>query len=128
MVEKGKLIAIGVNTKEELSKKKIELLKSVQVIFAHARKDEENKALIEVTPILEERKDYKKLMLVKPVFPKNPSEQSLNNAWDMAAAILDNYLNSGRDVGFLTSGDPLKTDFKFAYERLKDTFDIEIYE
>ena len=55
MAEKGKLIAIGVNTKEELSEKKIELLKSVQVIFAHACKDEENKALIEVTPILEER-------------------------------------------------------------------------
>ena len=43
MVKKGKLIAIGVNTKEELSEKKIELLKSVQVIFAHACKDEENK-------------------------------------------------------------------------------------
>lgn len=128
MAEKGKLIAIGVNTKEELSEKKIELLKSVQVIFAHACKDEENKALIEVTPILEEREDYKKLMLVKPVFPKNPSEKSLNNVWDMAAAILDNYLNSGRDVGFLTTGNPLKTDFEFAYERLKDTFDIEIYE
>ena len=72
MAEKGKLIGIGVGPgdTELLTLKAARILESVPVIFSpKSSKEKESIALSIVKPVIEKRKDYKRLMLVEPIFP-----------------------------------------------------------
>lgn len=125
MAEKGKLIAIRVNSQEDITDEKREILKSAQVIFAHNIIDQTNKALEIATPTLEERPDYKRLMLVKPVFSTDTSEEYLKNSWDVAAKIISQYLDTGRTVAFLALENIDESDFRYVDERLSEDYTIE---
>ena len=72
MAETGKLIGIGVGPgdTELLTLKAARVLKTVPVIFSpKSAKEKESIALSIVKPIIEERSDYKRLMVVEPIFP-----------------------------------------------------------
>ncbi len=125
MTEKGKLIGVRVNSKEDITSEKYEILKTAQVIFAHNIIDQTNKALEIATPTLEERPDYKILMLVKPVFSTDTSEEYLKNSWDVAAKIISQYLDTGRNVAFLALEDIDESDFRYVDERLSEEYIIE---
>lgn len=125
MTEKGKLIGVRVNSKEDITSEKCEILKTAQVIFAHNIIDQTNKALEIATPTLEERPDYKILMLVKPVFSTDTSEEYLKNSWDVAAKIISQYLDTGRNVAFLALEDIDESDFRYVDERLSEEYIIE---
>ena len=80
MVEKGKLYGIGVGPgdTELLTLKAARILKSVPVVFTpKSSKEKESIALSIVKPILEERDDDKKLMLVTPIFPMIEDKEEL---------------------------------------------------
>ena len=88
MAEKGKLIGIGVGPgdTELLTLKAAKVLKTVPVVFSpKSSKEKESIALSIVKPILEERKDYKRLMLVEPIFPMIEDKEELEKIWTSAS-------------------------------------------
>ena len=129
MTKKGKLIGIGVGPgdTELLTLKAAKVLKSVPVVFSpKSAKEKESIALSIVRPILEERKDYKRLMLVEPIFPMIEDKEELERIWDSASEMIAQYLNSGRDVAFITLGDPsIFSTYSYVQRRLIDRYEIE---
>ena len=108
MAETGKLIGIGVGPgdTELLTLKAARVLKTVPVIFSpKSAKEKESIALSIVKPIIEERSDYKRLMVVEPIFPMIEDLKELERCWNSAAEMIAQYLDSGRDVAFITLGD-----------------------
>ena len=129
MAEKGKLIGIGVGPgdTELLTLKAARVLKSVPVVFSpKSSKEKESIALSIVKPILEERKDYKRLMLVEPIFPMIEDKEELEKIWNSAAEMIAQYLDSGRDVAFITLGDTsIFSTYSYVQNRLIDRYEIE---
>lgn len=129
MADKGKLIGIGVGPgdTELLTLKAAKVLKSVPVVFSpKSSKEKESIALSIVKPILEERKDYKRLMLVEPIFPMIEDKEELEKIWNSAAEMIAQYLDSGRDVAFITLGDTsVFSTYSYVQKRLIDRYEIE---
>ncbi|MBR4447664.1 precorrin-2 C(20)-methyltransferase [Methanobrevibacter sp.] len=129
MAEKGKLFGIGVGPgdTELLTLKAVKALKSVPVIFSpKSSKEKESIALSIVKPILEEREDYKKLMLVAPIFPMIENKEELEKIWTEASEMIAQYLDTGRDVAFITLGDPsIFSTYSYVQKRLIDRYEIE---
>ena len=129
MAEKGKLIGIGVGPgdTELLTLKAAKVLKSVPVIFSpKSSKEKESIALSIVKPVLEEREDYKKLMIVAPIFPMIENKEELEKIWDSASELIAQYLDTGRDVAFITLGDPsIFSTYSYVQKRLIDEYEIE---
>ena len=129
MAEKGKLIGIGVGPgdTELLTLKAAKVLKSVPVVFSpKSSKEKESIALSIVKPVLEERKDYKRLMLVEPIFPMIEDKKELEKIWNSAAEMIAQYLDSGRDVAFITLGDTsIFSTYSYVQKRLMGRYEIE---
>lgn len=129
MSKKGKLIGIGVGPgdTELLTLKAAKILKSVPVIFSpKSSKEKESIALSIVRPIIDERNDSKKLMLVEPIFPMIEDEKKLEECWTSASEMIAQYLDTGRDVAFITLGDPsIFSTYSYVQKKLKDSYEIE---
>ena len=129
MSEKGKLIGIGVGPGdiELLTLKAVRILKSVPVVFSpKSSKEKESIALSIVRPILEERPDYKRLMLVEPIFPMIEDKEELEKVWTSASEMIAQYLDSGRDVAFITLGDSsIFSTYSYVQKKLIDRYEIE---
>ena len=129
MAEKGKLIGIGVGPgdTELLTLKAAKVLKTVPVVFSpKSSKEKESIALSIVRPILEERKDYKRLMLVEPIFPMIEDKDELEKIWTSASELIAQYLDSGRDVAFITLGDTsIFSTYSYVQKRLMGRYEIE---
>ena len=129
MVEKGKLIGIGVGPgdTELLTLKAAKVLKTVPVVFSpKSSKEKESIALSIVKPVLEERKDYKRLMVVEPIFPMIENKKELEKIWNSASEMIAQYLDSGRDVAFITLGDTsIFSTYSYVQKRLKGRYEIE---
>jgi precorrin-2/cobalt-factor-2 C20-methyltransferase len=107
--------------------KAAKVLKTVPVVFSpKSSKEKESIALSIVRPILEERKDYKRLMLVEPIFPMIEDKDELEKIWNSAAEMIAQYLDSGRDVAFITLGDTsVFSTYSYVQKRLIDRYEIE---
>lgn len=129
MAKKGKLIGIGVGPgdTELVTLKAAKVLKSVPVVFSpKSSKEKESIALSIVKPILEERKDYKRLMLVEPIFPMIENKKELEKIWTSASELIAQYLETGRDVAFITLGDPsIFSTYSYVQKKLIDRYEIE---
>ena len=129
MAKKGKLIGIGVGPgdTELVTLKAAKVLKSVPVVFSpKSSKEKESIALSIVKPILEERKDYKRLMLVEPIFPMIENKKELEKIWTSASELIAQYLETGRDVAFITLGDPsIFSTYSYVQKKLIDKYEIE---
>ena len=129
MAKKGKLIGIGVGPgdTELVTLKAAKVLKSVPVVFSpKSSKEKESIALSIVRPIHEERKDYKRLMIVEPIFPMIENKKELEKIWTSASELISQYLNTGRDVAFITLGDPsIFSTYSYVQKRLIDKYEIE---
>lgn len=129
MAKKGKLIGIGVGPgdTELLTLKAARVLKTVPVVFSpKSSKEKESIALSIVRPILEEREDYKRLMLVAPIFPMIENKEELEKIWTSASEMIAQYLDSGRDVAFITLGDPsIFSTYSYVQKKLIDDYEIE---
>ena len=129
MAEKGKLFGIGVGPgdTELLTLKAARILKTVPVIFSpKSSKEKDSIALSIVRPILEEREDYKRMMIVAPIFPMIEDKSELEKIWDSASEMIAQYLDSGRDVAFVTLGDTsVFSTYSYVQKRLIDDYEIE---
>jgi precorrin-2/cobalt-factor-2 C20-methyltransferase len=129
MAEKGKLYGIGVGPgdTELLTLKAARILKNVPVIFTpKSSKEKESIALSIVKPVLEEREDYKRLMLVTPIFPMIEDKDELEKIWTSASEMIAQYLDSGRDVAFITLGDPsVFSTYAYVQKKLIGDYEIE---
>ena len=129
MAKKGELIGIGVGPGETelVTLKAAKVLKSVPVVFSpKSSKEKESIALSIVRPILEERKDYKRLMIVEPIFPMIENKKELEKIWTSASELIAQYLNTGRDVAFITLGDPsIFSTYSYVQKKLIDKYEIE---
>ncbi len=129
MTKKGKLYGIGVGPgdTELLTLKAARILKTVPVIFTpKSSKEKDSIALSIVRPVLEERDDYKRLMLVTPIFPMIEDKDELEKIWTSASEMISQYLDSGRDVAFITLGDPsVFSTYSYIQKRLIENYEIE---
>ena len=129
MAEKGKLYGIGVGPgdTELLTLKAAKILKTVPVVFTpKSSKEKESIALSIVKPVLEEREDYKRLMLVTPIFPMIEDKDELEKIWNSASEMIAQYLDSGRDVAFITLGDPsVFSTYAYVQKKLIENYEIE---
>ena len=129
MAEKGKLYGIGVGPgdSELVTLKAARILETVPVIFSpKSSKEKDSIALSIVKPILEKRDDYKRLMIVAPIFPMIEDKSELEKIWDSAAEMIAQYLDSGRDVAFITLGDTsIFSTYSYVQKRLIDYYEIE---
>lgn len=129
MAKKGKLIGIGVGPgdTELLTLKAAKVLESIPVIFSpKSAKEKESIALSIVKPLLEKRDDYKKVMIVEPIFPMIENKNELEKIWNSAADLVSQYLNTGRDVAFITLGDPsIFSTYSYLQKRLVDDYEVE---
>ena len=129
MVKKGKLIGIGVGPgdTELLTLKAAKVLKTVPVVFSpKSSTEKESIALSIVRPILEERKDYRRLMIVEPIFPMIENKKELEKIWTSASEMIAQYLDSGRDVAFITLGDTsIFSTYSYVQRKLIDRYEIE---
>lgn len=129
MAKKGKLIGIGVGPgdTELLTLKAAKVLESIPVIFSpKSAKEKESIALSIVKPLLEKRDDYKKVMIVEPIFPMIKNKNELEKIWNSAADLVSQYLNTGRDVAFITLGDPsIFSTYSYLQKRLVDDYEVE---
>ena len=129
MKEKGKLIGIGVGPgdTELLTLKAARILETVPVIFSpKSSKEKESIALSIVRPILEKRSDYKRLMIVAPIFPMIEDKDELEKVWTSASEMIAQYLDSGRDVAFITLGDSsIFSTYSYVQKKLIGKYKIE---
>ena len=129
MAEKGKLFGIGVGPgdTELLTLKAAKILETVPVIFSpKSSKEKDSIALSIVRPILEKRDDYKRLMIVAPIFPMIEDKSELEKICDSASEMIAQYLDSGRDVAFITLGDTsVFSTYSYVQKRLIDDYEIE---
>ena len=129
MAKKGKLYGIGVGPgdTELLTLKAARILKEVSVVFTpKSSKEKDSIALSIVKPILEEREDYKRLMLVTPIFPMIEDKDELEKIWTTASEMIAQYLDSGRDVAFITLGDPsVFSTYSYIQKKLVGEYEIE---
>lgn len=130
MTDKGKLYGVGVGPGdvELLTLKACKVLKTVPVICSPKSSKEKNSiALSIVEPIINEREDRRKVMLVEPIFPMIENDEDLKKVWDSASELIAHYLDTGRDVAFVTLGDPsIFSTFSYVQKRLKDSYEIEV--
>lgn len=128
-MSKGKLIGVGVGpgNPELLTIKADKVLKSVDVICApRSAPGKPSIALSIVQPSLDERKeDY---IVMEPVFPMTEDKVSLEEHWDQAAKMVAEHLDNGKDVAFVTLGDPaIYSTFSYLQKRiLKKGFLVEM--
>ena len=129
MAKKGKLYGIGVGPgdTELLTLKAARILKEVPVVFTpKSSKEKDSIALSIVKPVLEEREDYKRLMLVTPIFPMIEDKEELEKIWTTASEMIGQYLDSGRDVAFITLGDPsVFSTYSYIQKKLIGEYEIE---
>ena len=129
MTKKGKLFGIGVGPgdTELITLKAARILESVPVIFSpKSSKEKDSIALSIVRPILEKREDYKRLMIVAPIFPMIEDKDELEKVWTSASEMISQYLDSGRDVAFITLGDSsIFSTYSYVQKKLIDKYEIE---
>jgi len=121
-MDKGKLIGVGVGPgdPELLTVKGIKTLKSVPVICApKSSKEKPSLALSIVQNILNERKDD--YAIFEPLFPMIEDKLELESYWNDAAQLIMDELEKGRDVSFITLGDPsIYSTFSYIANIIKD--------
>ena len=128
-MKQGKLFGIGVGPgdTELLTIKASKLLKKVEVICSpRSAKTKPSLALSIVQPVLNEREDDYEIL--DPLFPMIEDKLALKDYWDQAAKIIIKYLLQGKDVAFITLGDPtIYSTFSYVAKRIEVSgFEIEI--
>lgn len=121
-MDKGKFIGVGVGPgdSELLTVKGIKTLKSVPVICApKSSKYKPSLALSIVQNILNERKDD--YVILEPLFPMIEDKRALENYWKGAAQLVIDELDQGKDVSFITLGDPsIYSTFSYIAQIIQD--------
>lgn len=124
-MSKGKLFGIGVGPgdSELLTVKAIHAVRAADMIIApHTEKKEGSVALNIAAPYIPNRAEILPL-----VFPMTPDFESLKNNWIENRNIIASYLDQGKNVVFLTLGDPMfYSTYMYIYRAFEGTdYDVE---
>lgn len=106
-MKKGKLIGVGIGPgdPELLTIKAQKILINVPIICApRSAPQRPSIALSIVQKTLNNRK--KEYQILEPVFPMTENYKSLEDHWDQASNQVASFLDQGKDVAFITLGDP----------------------
>ncbi|WP_243372760.1 precorrin-2 C(20)-methyltransferase [Geotalea sp. SG265] len=118
----GKIYAVGVGPgdPELLTRKAERILRSVPVICTPTgTADASSYAL----SIVEEFIDRSRQEVLVQVFPMKKDQQGLNGFWEKAAAEVAERVADGRDVAFITIGDPfLYSTFLYLYRIFRERY------
>jgi precorrin-2/cobalt-factor-2 C20-methyltransferase len=127
----GKLIGVGVGPghPELITVKASKILKTVDVICApKARLDKQSLALTTVKPLLQEL--AKKPEILELVFPMVRNKKLLKEVWEHNAETITAKLKEGKNVAFITLGDPMfYSTFIYTYKTVMEKcpeVDVEI--
>ena len=115
----GKLYGIGVGPGDPglITLKAVSIIKAVQVVIApKPALESESLALA----IVREHIDFSRQKVMTPLFPMSMDKGSLEDAWDEASTAAADELLAGKDVAFLTVGDPsLYSTYSYFLERIR---------
>ena len=118
MTETGKFYGIGVGPgdPELMTTKALNILKNVDVICApKSKKDKESIALTIVKEALKIENE-----VITPIFPMSKDIQVLEEHWNKAVEMITKELNNGKNVAFITIGDPLfYSTYVYVLERIR---------
>jgi len=116
----GKLIGVGVGPghPELITVKALKILKAVEVICApKARLDKSSLALAIVKPILQELEKTPEILEL--VFPMTRNTEFLKEVWESNAETIAAKLKEGKNVAFITLGDPMfYSTFIYTYKTI----------
>jgi len=123
---KGKLYGIGVGPgdPELLTVKAVRLIKDADIIITpKTEKKDGSVALNIASPYIDENRTK----IVPVVFPMVFHEGTLSDAWLEARDIIISYLEQGKNVVFLTLGDPMfYSTYMYVYRLIEDSeYEIE---
>ena len=118
----GKLIGVGTGPghPELITVKASKILKTVDVVCApKARLDKPSLALTTVKPILQELEKTPEILEL--VFPMTRNAKLLKNVWENNAETIAAKLKEGKNVAFITLGDPLfYSTFIYTYKTIME--------
>lgn len=118
----AKIYAVGVGPgdPELLTRKAERILRSVPVICAPtASPADSSYALSIIEPLL----DRKRQEVIIQVFPMRKDQAGLDEFWESAAAEVAEKVRGGRDVAFITIGDPfLYSTFLYIYRIFREKY------
>ena len=118
-------VGVGPGDPELLTRKAERILRQVPVICAPAASaGDSSHALSIVEPFL----DRTRQQVIVQVFPMRKDQQGLDEFWDDAAETVVSHIRQGKDVAFITIGDPfLYSTFLYLYRILRERYpDIPI--
>jgi len=116
----GKLIGVGIGPghPELITVKASKILKAVDVVCApKARLDKPSLALTTVKPFLQELEKTPEILEL--VYPMTRNTRLLKNVWENNAEIIAAKLKEGKNVAFITLGDPMfYSTFIYTYKTI----------
>lgn len=113
-------VGVGPGDPELLTRKAERILRSVPVICAPTSSaGDSSHALSTVEPLL----DRSRQEVVVLVFPMRKEQEGLDQFWEEAAATVVSHIRHGRDVAFITIGDPfLYSTFLYLYRIFRERY------
>ncbi|MGC2423147.1 MAG: precorrin-2 C(20)-methyltransferase [Nitrospirota bacterium] len=115
----GKLYGIGVGPGDPglITLKAVSIIKAVPVVIApKSALESESLALA----VVREHIDLSRQKVITPLFPMSMKKDVLESAWAEAAKAASDELLTGKDVAFLTIGDPsLFSTYSYILEKIK---------
>lgn len=118
-------VGVGPGDPELLTRKAERILRHVPVICApSASAGDSSHALSIVEPFL----DRSRQEVIVSVFPMKKDQEGLDEFWEEAAATVVTHIRQGKDVAFITIGDPfLYSTFLYLYRIFRERYpDIPI--
>ena len=112
-------VGIGPGDPDLITLKALKILRDSHVICApRSSEDRESLALSIVKKAI--KKDFK---IIEPIFPMIKNTKTLRKYWDRAAKIIFDELKKGKNVAFVTMGDPLfYSTFEYVFKTMKKNF------
>ncbi len=123
-MNKGKLYGIGVGPGESalMTAKAVELLKNVDAIIVPKTEKKTDSVAFQIAmPYISAQTE-----ILPIVFPMVPDMKVQEEAWVENRKLIAEYLDQGKNLAFLTLGDPMfYSTYMYIYRVLKDDYEVE---
>lgn len=109
-------IGVGPGDSELITLKAINILKNVDIVAVPKTSDNSKSVALSIVQNYIDGKDILEL-----VFPMSNDRDILNRSWNKISESIISELNRGRDVAFITLGDPtIYSTFMYIYKKISD--------